>query len=124
MAQKEQRAAARSAMPNIDPAQFAHMGQKQVEALVDVQRELMGIIEEVNREWASRAQDEAKLATEFAGKLSTARSIPDATAVWQQWLGRRMEIFAEDSRKIAADSQKFMAATARALSSGWTGGNG
>jgi len=122
MAPKEQRAAATPAMPNINPAQFAEMGQKQVEALVDMQRELIGIIEEVNREWASRAQDEAKLATEFAGKLSTARSVPDAAAIWQDWLARRMEIFAEDSRRIAADSQKFMTATARALSNGWTGG--
>jgi len=122
MAHKEQRAAAHPAMPNIDPAQFAEMGQKQVAALVDMQRELIGVIEEVSREWADRAQDEAKLATEFAGKLSTARSIPDATAIWHEWLTRRMEIFAEDSRRIAADSQKLMTAAARALSNGWTGG--
>jgi hypothetical protein len=53
----------------------------------------------------------------------------------QEWVGRRMEMFAddsrrfladsqkymEDSRRFFADSQKFMAASARFLSNGFVG---
>ena len=122
MAAKEQHASAKFATPNINPAQFAEMGQKQVDAMVDMQKELIGVFEEVNREWTVRAQAEAELATEFAGKLSAARSGPDMATIYQEWLTRRMEMFSEDSRRAMADSQKFMAAATRLLSNGWTAG--
>ena len=86
MAQREPRTAAGASIPNINPAQYAETGQKQLEAMAEMQKELIGVIEEVNREWAARAQAEAKLATEFAGKLSAAKSIPDAAAIYQEWL--------------------------------------
>jgi hypothetical protein len=123
MAQKEQRTSAKSAMPNLEPTQLAEMGKKQVEAMVDMQQELINAIEEVNRVCAARVKAETDLATEFASKLSAARSIPDTAAIYQEWLTRRMELFAEDSRRFAADTQKFMAASARLLSKGWTGGS-
>ena len=122
MAAKEQHASAKFATPNINPAQFAEMGQKQVDAMVDMQKELIGVFEEVNREWTARAQTEAEFATEFAGKLSAARSIPDTATIYQEWLTRRMELFAEDSRRVVADSQKLMAAAARLLSQGGMAG--
>jgi hypothetical protein len=46
MAQKEQRTSAKSAMPNLEPTQLAEMGKKQVEAMVDMQQELINAIEE------------------------------------------------------------------------------
>src|SRR5262249_58369065 len=112
---------ASASIPNINPAQYAETGQKQLEAMAEMQKELIAVIEEVNREWATRAQAEAKLATEFAGKLSAAKSIPDAAAIYQEWLARRMEMFAEDSRRVVADGQKFMAAAPPFPSHAWTG---
>jgi Phasin protein len=123
MASKKQRTSARPAMPNLDPAQFAEMGKKQAEAMADMQKELIGAIEEVNREWAARIQAEVEFATEFAGKLAAAKSMPDTAAICQECMNRRMEMFADDSRRFIADSQKFMAATTRLLSKSWTGGS-
>src|SRR5262245_44748528 len=122
MTAKEHRASAKAAMPDLNPAQFAEMGKKQVEAMSDMQQELMSSIEQMNREWAARIKAETDLASEFVGKLSAARSVPDTTSIYQEWLSRRMEMFAEDSRRFVADSQKFMAATSRMLSGGFKGG--
>jgi hypothetical protein len=121
MAAKEQRASAKPPMPNVDPAQFAEMGKKQVDALVDMQQELINGIEEVNREWATRIKAETDLANEFAGKLSAAKSVPDTVAIYQEWLGRRMQMFAEDSRRFATDSQKFLAKSTQLFSGGLKG---
>ena len=123
MAQKEPRTSASASIPNINPAQYAETGQKQLEAMAEMQKELIAVIEEVNREWATRAQAEAKLATEFAGKLSAAKSIPETTAICQEWMTRRMELFAEDTRRFAAGIQKFTAAATRSLPMGWKGGS-
>ena len=50
MAQREPRTAAGASIPNINPAQYAETGQKQLEAMAEMQKELIGVIEEVNRE--------------------------------------------------------------------------
>jgi hypothetical protein len=75
------------------------------------------------------------LASELATRLTTARSVPDTAIMCQEWMGRRMEMFAEnsrrfvadsqrfieDSRRFLADSQKFMEAGTRFLSGGFGG---
>jgi len=122
MTQKERPTAARP-LPNVDPAEIAAMGKKQVEAMTNMQKEIVEAIEEINGEWAARLKAEADLATEFAGKLSAAKSIPETTAICQEWMTRRMELFAEDTRRFAAGIQKFTAAATRSLPMGWKGGS-
>ena len=119
----KERVSAKLGAPRIEPAQFAEMGQKQVEAMTGMQQELVNAIEEMSRQWTARMKAETDLASEFAGKLSEARSAPDTARIAQEWLSRRMDLFAEDSRRFVADSQRFMAAATRMLSAGGRGGN-
>jgi hypothetical protein len=92
------------------------MGKKQVEAMVDMQKELIQATEDLNREWVERLKAETELATEFAGKITAAKSIPEMAAIYQEWMQRRMEMF-------AADMQKLTTLTARLLPRGWPGGS-
>jgi hypothetical protein len=78
-----------------------------MEGLTKIQKEFGGAFEETSRYWSDRAKSEAEFASDLVAKLSGARSIPDATTVYQEWLGRRMERLAEDSQKFAADCQKL-----------------
>jgi Phasin protein len=110
-------------LPNANPAELAQMGKKQVEAMIDVQKEFINAIEEVNREWAARVKAEQDLATEFAGRLTAARSIPETAEICQEWMGRRMELLAEDNRRFVADIQKCAMATAPVLSNDRIGGS-
>jgi hypothetical protein len=105
MAQKEQRGSATQPLPNA--ADLADMGKKQVEAMVDVQKDFIQATEELNREWVERLRAEAEVATEFAGKFAAAKSIPETAAIWQEWVRRRTEM-------LTADIQKFTTVTARA----------
>ena len=123
MAQKEARTSAKPTIPSADPAEFAEIGKKQIEAMTNLQKQLIDAIEELNGEWAARLQAETDLATEFAGKLTTAKTVPETAAICQEWMARRMEMFAEDSRRFAAGMQKFTAATAALLPAGWRGGS-
>ena len=65
-------------------------------------------IRRMNREWVSRIQSEAKLASDFVTKLIAARSIPDAASALQECATRQFEMFTEDSRRLLADSQKLI----------------
>jgi len=75
-------------------------------------------LQETNRQWFDRAQAEANLASEFASKLTAARSIPEAMATCQEWTSRRFEMMAEDGKHLFADTQKFMEAAARLVPTG------
>jgi len=123
MSQKEPRMSAKPSLPNANPAEFAAMGKKQVEAMVDVQKEFVNAMDEASRGWAARVKAETDLAAEFSGKLTAARSIPETTAIYQEWMGRRMELFAQDSQRYVADIQRFTTAAARLLPKGWPGGS-
>jgi phasin protein len=116
---KEQRTT--SAMPNLNVGEFAEVGRKQFEAILDLQKKFFDP-QEMSREWTARAKAEADLATEFTEKLSAAKSMPEVTGICQEWMNRRMELFTEDSRRLFADGQKFMTAMSQMMAGGWKGG--
>ena len=95
---------------------FAGMGKKRVEEFVNIERDLLETFLETNRQWFDRAQAEANLASEFASKLTAARSLSEAMAAYQEWTSRQFEMMAEDGKHILADTQKFIETGARLLS--------
>ena len=103
---------------NLIPTEFAEMGKKRIEEFVNMQTELVNELQETNRQWFDRAQSEANVASEFASKLTGARSIPEAMATCQEWTSRRFEMMAEDGKHLLADTQKFMEAVARLMAKG------
>jgi len=104
-----------------NPAELAKLGQKQAAALTDMQRELYALVEHANRDWITRTEAERELAAQFTARLSAARSLPDAAQIYQEWMAKRMEMLAEDSRKFFADSQKLIQSSTRLLFNGWQG---
>jgi hypothetical protein len=44
---------------------------------------------------------------------AAANSFPEVMMAYQEWMSRRMERFAEDSRRFWADAQKLMEASTR-----------
>ena len=61
--------------------------------------------------------------SELGAKLVAARSFPESAEACQQWMAQRVKMAAEDGQRFATDSQKFMEATARMFSNGWSGGS-
>ena len=88
-------------------ADLAGIFKANVESLSAIQKEFGDTFEEANRHWLARAKSEADFASELVTKLASTQSIPDATAVYQEWMGRRMQRLADDSQKCAADCQKL-----------------
>ena len=112
MAQKESHTEKSSSL-HLMPAEFAEMGKKRADEFVKTQTEFLEKLQEMNRQWFDRAQSEANLASEFASKLTAARSIPEAMAAYQEWASRRFEMMAEDGKHLFADAQKLMEAATR-----------
>ena len=83
-------------------------------------KEFLDTLEEINAHgW--RVQSGVTLASELVGKLAAARSVPEAAAAYQECMTRHMELFAEDGRRMVADSEKLMRVGARLFSNGSPG---
>ena len=104
---------------SFDTSEFAALGKKRIEAFVNAQAELLDEIQETNRHWMDRFQSEANLASEYASKLSSVRSIPDAVAVSRDWATQYFQRLAEDGKHLADDTRKFMETGARMFSNGF-----
>jgi hypothetical protein len=89
------------------------MGRKRLEALFDAQSKLIDTLPDLSREWISCAEAERDLSSDLLAKLRAARSIPESTKVYQEWLSRRMEMFADETRMLLADAQKLVDVGAR-----------
>jgi len=98
------------------PSELLGLAQKQIEALLEVQKELMHVLEGINRELFVRATKEAELASEFASKLAGARSVPDATTTYREWATKEMELLAADGRHMFEHGGKMMQASRRLFS--------
>src|SRR5262245_30072381 len=88
--------------------EFAKVGEKQAEAMTAMQQELAEVCEQISRAWMARLQAEGELWSGLATKMSAARSVPDAVAVYQECATKRMQMAADDGRRLFEDSQKIM----------------
>lgn len=100
------------------PAEVAEFSKKRLEALVEMQKELLETIGAMNQAWFERAKSEAELASELVSKLSDARSMPETANVCQECMGKKMDLLVDDGRRLFADSQKFIDIGARFLRNG------
>jgi hypothetical protein len=105
-------------MPTFIPSDLIEASRKRIEALLEVQKELMQTLEGINHDVFSRAKKEADIASEFIGKLAAARSFPDATTTYQQWATKEMELLSSDGRLMFAHGEKIMQASRRLFSNG------
>ena len=85
--------------------------------------EFFNALQEMSRDWMGRAPAEVELSLKLSKKLTDAHSVPDAITAYQEWLSEEMNARAEDARLLMSNGQKFMDATSRFLSSGWTNAN-
>ncbi|MFI5025067.1 MAG: hypothetical protein ACHQRJ_25890 [Alphaproteobacteria bacterium] len=76
-------------------------------------------MQQANLSWIDSMQKRAKLASEFATKLTAARSVPETAAAFQDWLSQRMDLAADDAQHMLTDTHKFMDTGKRLLSNSW-----
>jgi hypothetical protein len=112
---------ANRAMPTLIPTELAKMAGRGAESIVQMQKDMFDTLAEMNQRWLGRTTAEANLASELGAKLAAARSVPESAEACQRWMAQRMKLAAEDGQRFATDSQKFMEATARLFSNGWSG---
>jgi len=81
-------------------AQFLDFGKERTEAMLSLQKELLEAYEQANRAWLARVKSEADFWSDLATKVTATRSVPEALAAYQESVAQRMQMAAEDGRRL------------------------
>ena len=103
----------------LTPSSLITMGKKHVNECLKAQSELLDRFQEANRSWLDHLQSEADLSAEFASKMTTVRSIPEAATLLLEWGNRHMEMATVDAKHVLGDTHKIMEIGVRLLPGGW-----
>jgi hypothetical protein len=71
----------------------------------NLQKEIVDVYEQASRAWLVRVKSEVDLWSDLAGKLTASHSFPEAMNAYQQCLTNRMQMAAEDGRRLYEDCQ-------------------
>jgi hypothetical protein len=97
-------------------ARFGDIGVGNVKAALRLQTEMFDVLQDISRDWLTRATSEAEHAFALPNKLTTAKSVPDVWSAYHEWLNEWVSMCNEDSRRFIADSQRIVDKSVSCLS--------
>src|SRR5262245_18821587 len=98
------------------------LGKEQTDAMLSMQKEVLDAYEQASRAWLARVKSEVDFWSDLATKLSATRSAPEALETYQKSAAQRMQMAAEDGRRLSDDCQKMMHKITGSLTNGWPRG--
>ena len=104
--------------PNRRVDAISKLGEGANRAMLSMQKELLDAYDQSSRAWLARVKTEVDLWSDLAKKLSATQSVPDVVGAYQQCVAQRMQMAAEDGRRLYDDCQKITQTITRSLSNG------
>ncbi len=101
------------------PMSVLNLGKEQTEAMLGAQNELLAAYEQANRAWLDRVKTEVELWSGLATRLAGTRTMPEAMQAYQESVSKRMQLAAEDARRLTEECQKLMQKVGGTLGKGW-----
>ncbi|MBM3562403.1 MAG: hypothetical protein FJX48_04415 [Alphaproteobacteria bacterium] len=93
--------------PQAGVAAAAAEGRRRLEDFTEARDEIWDRLQDANRVWVERMQQEAALTAELASKLTASRSFSDTATALQDWTSKHVEMTTEDTRRLFADAQQM-----------------
>ena len=81
--------------------------RQNIETFGALQKQLLDVLNKANHEWVTFLNEEVELASNLSKKMTTAKSIPDATAAYQELISRQMELMTQQAKIIFENTQEF-----------------
>jgi hypothetical protein len=106
--------------PGVPPG-VINWGQHQTETALSLQKAILESCEHASRAWIDRMQSEISLWSDFASKLSSTKSLPEAFETYTKCVSQRMQMAADDGRKLVEEAQQMTQKLAQSLGNGRPG---
>jgi hypothetical protein len=93
--------------------------QERTDAALALQKSLLESYAEANRAWLERVQSEVALWSDLATKLTATRSVPEAFEAYSKCVSQRLQMAADDGRRLADEAREISKKLAGTLGNGW-----
>ena len=97
---------------------FLNLGKEQTEAMLSMQKELLDAYDQSSRAWLARVKSEVDLWSRSGQEAVSGSIRPGRRGAYQQCVAQRMQMAAEDGRRLYDDCQKITQSITRSLSNG------
>src|SRR6516165_18405 len=98
--------------------EITQIGKQNLDTLAAIQKQVLDALAKANQEWIDCAKQEAKLTSTLTQKVTTANSIPEATAACQEWVSQQIELISSQAKKAFDETQSFTKAYAQIVTGG------
>ena len=98
---------------------FFNWGNERSEAAIALQKAVLESYEQASRAWLTRVQSEIALWSDLASKLGATHTMPEALETYTKCVSQRMQMAADDGRRLVDESQQITQKFAKSLGSGW-----
>ena len=106
------------------PEHLLDITRQNIETLAAIQKQLLDVLNKANHETAAFLNEEVELTSNLSKKVTAAGSIPDATAAYQEWISRQMELITQQAKIIFENTQEFTKTCMHVASGGEAGAGG
>ena len=103
------------------PPDVANWGRHQTETVLNLQKTILESCEHASRAWIDRMQSEISLWSNLATKLGSTKNIPEAFETYAKCMSQRMQMAADDGRRLAEEAQQMTQKLAQSLDNGRPG---
>jgi hypothetical protein len=93
------------------------------EAAIALQTEILDAYQKAGDAWLARVKSEVDFWSDLSTKLTATRSVPEALENYTKFVSQRMQMTADDGRRLFNDCQKITQKIALSLSKGWPTGS-
>lgn len=103
------------------PADVINWGQHQTETALNFQKAILQSCDQASRAWIDRMQSEISLWSDLASKLSSTKSVPEAVETYTKCMSQRMQMAADDGRRLVEEAQQLTQKFVQSLGNGRPG---
>ena len=108
-----------SAAAKDGPMPFFNWGGERTEAAIALQKAVLESYEQASRAWLTRVQSEIALWSDLANKLGATHTVPEALETYSKCVSQRMQMAADDGRRLFDESQQITQKIAKSRGAGW-----
>jgi hypothetical protein len=113
----------KDSIPPSGSAAALGFGQKQTDAAVELQRELLSTYEKASAAWVARVKQEVEFWSGVAAKLVATRSAPEAIETYSKSVAQRMQMTADDGQRLLEERQEISKKFTQAMGNRWPSGS-
>jgi len=100
----------------IGPARLLQLGKERTDAMLHIHEELLEAYHDASKAWLNRVQSEVEFWSQLAEKLAASHSVPEGMQAYTGSISQRLQMAADDGRRLLEEGQKISAAITRSLS--------